>query len=492
MLPLIWALALPAVPTSGDPAAARIGLKAHADAAALAKLPRFDYRARIRWGYVEDLRAVDRVGLAEMTRALDGDLSRKTGEAIPWYEYEFAWDETRFITGMRPGDNDFGVNHYFGTRTDGWHRSEAKDHSSVQFCRTRDIGEYWWAGDGPGIHVQSSYLRFTPQKWWWGEADRTRQSLTYWTLDGASWARLPAREFAGEPCDVVEVRHLRRFQRLWVGKKSGRVRGVLAFHGRPDDDFDTLARFDDYREVAPGVWVPFAEAYVFAWASEVAKGKHQLVRHEVRVTAARTGVNQSDRYAALLPRRGDPVQDQRFAAAVDIKFDPDRPDADIRKEADAARAKRVKDAELLREVTEPVDRLLNKPAPALPADGWVGGVRPDLTGKPHLVHFWATWCGPCKTDLPRLRKLAAEGVVVVGAHPAGTPAEEVAKAVADQKLGYPTVVSAGPGRELVAGYPVRLYPYCVFVDARGNVAAHGTLDQVLRAVGRKALGPDKP
>lgn len=494
MLPLCLAVALTAAPLPGDPAAERIGLKAHADAAALQKLPRFDYQARTRWGYVEAMRAEDKAGLAELARALDGEISQKSGEGLPWFEFEFAWDETRFITGTRPGDTILGINHRFGTRTDGWSRSEAKDHSRVQFCRTRNIGLYWWAGGiDPGAHVESSYLRFTPQKWWWGEDNRhTNQALTHQPLVGATWAMLPAEPFAGEPCNVVEVSsHHGRFQRLWVGTASGRVRGVLSFFSGPEEP-NSLVRFDDYREVAPGVWVPFVEAHTFAWGSEKAKGKFQLIRNERRVTTARFGVDLSDRYATLLPRPGDPVQDQRFAAAVNTKYDPVRPDADIQKEADKTYAERLKDAELVKQLTEPVARLVGKPAPALPVDGWVGGKRPDLAGKPHLLHFWATWCGPCKNDLPRLKELAAAGVVVVGVHPSGTPADEVTKAVADRGLGYPTVVSSGPGREAVTGYPVKLFPYCVAVDARGNVAAHGSLDQVLRAVGRSALTPDKP
>jgi hypothetical protein len=161
-------------------------MKAHADAAALQKLPRFDYQARTRWGYVEAMRAEDKAGLAELTRALDGTISQKRGEGLTWHEFEFAWDETRFITGSRPGDTDLGINFVFGTRTDGWHRSEAKDRSRRSFTRRAGIGLYWRDGPDSGfIHVESSYLRFTPLKSWWGESHRrTAQALTHQPLDG--------------------------------------------------------------------------------------------------------------------------------------------------------------------------------------------------------------------------------------------------------------------------------------------------------------------
>jgi thiol-disulfide isomerase/thioredoxin/predicted DNA-binding protein (UPF0251 family) len=467
--------------------AERIGLKAHADAAALQKLPSFEYRCRTRWGFVEAMRAEDRCSLPELLRAQTGPISQKRGEGLTWYEFEFAWDETRFIGGTLPGDADLGINHRFGTRTDGWERSEAKDHSRVRFNRAGSIRQYWWTGEwqDSGFHMNSNYLKLGPGKWWWGEShNRTSQSLTHQPLAGATWTMLPAEPFAGEDCQVVEVSSKHgRFQRLWVGKESGRVRGVLTFYSDPDD-YGALVRFDDYCEVAPGVWVPFAETRTFSWGSETAKGKHQLIRNEVRVTTARPGVDLSERYAALLPKPGDPVQDQRFASPVNTKFDPNRPDADVQKEADAEYAKRLADAELVKGLLKPLDKLVGQPAPPLPADGWVGGPRPDLAGKPHLRHFWATWCGPCKNDLPLLAKLAADGVAVVGLHPAGTPAAEVAKAVDGHKLPYPTLVAAGGDRATVAGHPVGLFPYCVVVDAAGTVAGHGSLADVMQKHGR--------
>jgi thiol-disulfide isomerase/thioredoxin len=125
-----------------------------------------------------------------------------------------------------------------------------------------------------------------------------------------------------------------------------------------------------------------------------------------------------------------------------------------------------------------------------------------VKGKPYLLHFWATWCGPCKADLPRVQALAEKGLLVLGMHPAGTPAADVEKAIRDYKLTYPTFLAskgagvaerpapfapaprvpagqAPPPPPTIAGYPAGMFPYCVLVDAEGRVAAHGLLSQML-------------
>src|SRR5205814_690945 len=37
-----------------------------------------------------------------------------------------------------------------------------------------------------------------------------------------------------------------------------------------------------------------------------------------------------------------------------------------------------------------------------------GGELPDVSGRAHLLFFWATWCSPCKASLPEIMAFAAE------------------------------------------------------------------------------------
>lgn len=62
--------------------------------------------------------------------------------------------------------------------------------------------------------------------------------------------------------------------------------------------------------------------------------------------------------------------------------------------------------------------LLDKPVPAfdLPAlgAGEPGLTSTDLKGKPVLLNVFASWCAPCRAEIPRLQGLAAEGVTIYG------------------------------------------------------------------------------
>jgi thiol-disulfide isomerase/thioredoxin len=322
------------------------------------------------------------------------------------------------------------------------------------------------------------YLRLTPHQYRWGRtvAKGNAHVINPGPPEKATWAHAGAEEFGGETCDVVASAD--RAERLWVGRVSGRVRGVMSYRGGEKVTPNELIRFDDYREVAPGVWLPFRETRGFVHSSETVPGKSLLRRSELVVEEARTDADLTEDSARLLPKEGDRVQDQRFATPVDYKYGDRRTDDAIRAKADEQYRKQLQSQEEIVRALKPIAAMVGKPAPELPAGGWVGGRRPDLAGKPYLVHFWATTCGPCKGDNPRLKKLSEQGLTVVGLHPPGVPADELERVIRDQSMPYPTLV--GDGKD--GGYPFAVFPYCVLVDARGRVATHGFLSELTPAV----------
>jgi thiol-disulfide isomerase/thioredoxin len=67
----------------------------------------------------------------------------------------------------------------------------------------------------------------------------------------------------------------------------------------------------------------------------------------------------------------------------------------------------------------------------------------DFKGKVVLVNFWATWCPPCRDEIPDLITLQAkykDHLLIIGVSSDEGPVEMVSKFVADHRMNYPIVM----------------------------------------------------
>lgn len=94
----------------------------------------------------------------------------------------------------------------------------------------------------------------------------------------------------------------------------------------------------------------------------------------------------------------------------------------------------------------------------------------DFKGKVILVNFWATWCPPCKAELPGLIELydryKDQGFVILGI--SGDDDPETLRAFAsDWKINYPMIVGRDEASLMDAYGPIYGYPISVIVGRDG-------------------------
>jgi len=124
-----------------------------------------------------------------------------------------------------------------------------------------------------------------------------------------------------------------------------------------------------------------------------------------------------------------------------------------------------------------------------------GGVKHALSewkGRPLLINFWATWCAPCRREIPLLKTLrherAADGVEIVGI--AVDFRDAVQHYAREMSIDYPVLVGEQDGLDAIAAFGMdTVFPFTVFADRQGRIVtlkvgelhadeAHFILDRV--------------
>ncbi len=96
----------------------------------------------------------------------------------------------------------------------------------------------------------------------------------------------------------------------------------------------------------------------------------------------------------------------------------------------------------------------------------------DLQGKVVLLNFWATWCPPCREEIPDLVALQnqykEQGLVIVGISLDQTGPETVKRFADRMKINYPVVMG---NQEVAAAYGgIQAIPTTVFINRDGKIA----------------------
>ena len=123
-----------------------------------------------------------------------------------------------------------------------------------------------------------------------------------------------------------------------------------------------------------------------------------------------------------------------------------------------------------------VDARVGEPAPAFDLPALSGSQRVNIDryrGRPMLINFWATWCGPCRDEAPALerawRRYRSQGIVFIGVDIRDFTGD--ARRFVDRySLTYP-IAYDGPAK-LWAQWGLTGLPETFLVDRDGRIVEH--------------------
>ena len=116
----------------------------------------------------------------------------------------------------------------------------------------------------------------------------------------------------------------------------------------------------------------------------------------------------------------------------------------------------------------------------------------DLRGSPVLLNFWATWCGPCRLEMPFIQDIyedegfSDKGLVILAIN-IGEDSSTVKKFMVGNGLTFPVLLDAD--QKIAPEYNIRAIPTTFFIDKNGIIrdvkvgafSSKASLEQILNS-----------
>jgi thiol-disulfide isomerase/thioredoxin len=95
----------------------------------------------------------------------------------------------------------------------------------------------------------------------------------------------------------------------------------------------------------------------------------------------------------------------------------------------------------------------------------------DFRGKAVLLNFWATWCGPCKIEMPWFvdlqKQYGSQGLQIVGVAMDDASKEDIAKFAKEMGVNYPILIGKESVGDAYGGVPA--LPESFFIGRDGKI-----------------------